>query len=342
MRVRKLSAALALFVAIASSAAAQSESYSLWKKLKVGGDGGWDYLVVDADGRRFYVSRSTRVTVFDADTLAQVGEIPNTQGVHGVALAPDLGRGFTSNGRAGTITAFDLKSLQRVGDWKVTGENPDAIVYDAPTHRVFTLNGRSSNASVLDARSGAIVATLPLGGRPEFAVSDGSGRVYVNIEDKSEVVAIDPAKPDVVGRWPLAPCEEPSGMAIDRKAKMLFIGCSNRLVALFDASAGKVAGTLPIGAGVDANAFDPGTGLAFSSNGEGTLTVIGKNVRGDYTVLQTVTTQRGARTMAVDEKSHRAYTVTADFGPPPSPTADQPHPRPAMVPGTFTILVYAR
>jgi hypothetical protein len=342
MRFRNLSALLVLFAALVSWASAQSESYSLWKKAKVGGEGGWDYLEVDPDARRFYVTRSTRVMVFDADTLAQVGEIPNTQGVHGVALAPDLGRGFTSNGRANTVTAFDLKSLQRVGDWKVTGENPDAIAYDAPTHRVFTFNGRSSNATALDARSGNVVATIPLGGRPEFAVSDGAGRVYVNIEDKSEVAAIDPAKSTVVARWPLAPCEEPSGMAMDRKSKILFIGCSNRLLAIVDATTGKVVGTLPIGDGVDANKFDPGTGLAFSSNGEGTLTVIGKNVRGEYAVLQNVTTQRGARTMAIDEKTHRAYLVTAEFGPPPSPTAEQPHPRPAIVPDSFTILVYAR
>jgi hypothetical protein len=342
MRIRSLSAALVLFVALFSSAPAQSESYALWKRVKVGGEGGWDYLEVDPDARRFYVTRSTRVMVFDADTLAQVGEIPDTQGVHGVALAPDLGRGFTSNGRANTVTAFDLKSLQRIADWKVSGENPDAIAYDAPTHRVFTFNGRSSNATSLDARSGNVVATIPLGGRPEFAVSDGAGRVYVNIEDKSEVAAIDPAKSTVVARWPLAPCEEPSGMAIDRKSKILFIGCSNRLLGIVDASTGKVVGTLPIGDGVDANKFDPGTGLAFSSNGEGTLTVIGKNVRGEYAVLQNVTTQRGARTMAIDEKTHRAYLVTAEFGPPPSPTAEQPHPRPSIVPGSFTILVYAR
>jgi DNA-binding beta-propeller fold protein YncE len=341
MRIRLL-AFLALFVALVSAAAGQSESYSLWKKVKVGGDGGWDYLVVDPGARRFYVTRATRVLVFDADTLTQVGEIPDTPGVHGVALAPDLARGFTSNGRAGTVTAFDLKSLQRIGDWKVTGENPDAIVYDVPTRRVFAFNGRSGNATVLDARSGSVVATLALGGKPEFAVSDGAGRVFVNIEDHSEVVAIDPAKPAVVARWPLAPCEEPSGMAIDRKTKVLFVGCSNRLAGILDATTGRVVGTLTIGAGVDANAFDPGTGLAFSSNGDGTLTVMGKNVRGDYAVLQTIITERGARTMAVDEKTHRIYTVTGEFGPPPSPTADQPHPRPSMLPDSFMILAYGR
>jgi len=340
MRVRRRLAVLVLLAAGISSAFAQSGSYSLWKRVRVGGDGGWDYLVVDPDARRLYVTRSTRVMVFDADTLTQTGEIPDTAGVHGVALAPGLGRGFTSNGRANTVTAFDLKSLQRIGDWKVGGENPDAIVYDAPTRRVFAFNGRSDSVSILDATSGAAVATLPLGGKPEFAVSDGAGRVYVNMEDRSEVAAIDAAKAEVVARWPLAPCEEPSGMAIDRKTKVLFVGCSNRLAGIVDATSGKVLGTLPIGSGVDANGFDPGTGLAFSSNGDGTLTVLGKNAKGDYAVVQTVTTERGARTMAVDEKTHRVYLVTAEFGPPPSPTADQPRPRPPMVPGSFTILGY--
>jgi DNA-binding beta-propeller fold protein YncE len=342
MRVRVPAIGFLALAVLSSSIFAQSESYSLWKKVRVGGDGGWDYLVVDSDSRRLYVTRAMRVMVFDADTLTQLGEIPNTEGVHGVALAPELGRGFTSNGRAGTVTAFDLKSLHRIADWKVTGENPDAIVYDPPTRRVFAFNGRSSNATVLDAKTGATVATLPLGGKPEFAVSDGAGRVFVNIEDHSEVVAIDSAKPAVVARWPLAPCEEPSGMAIDRKAKVLFVGCSNRLAGIVDAAAGKLMGTLSIGAGVDANGFDPGTGLAFSSNGDGTLTVIGRDVKGDYAILQTITTERGARTMAVDEKTHRIYTVTADFGAPPSPTSDQPHPRPPILPGSFTILAYGR
>ncbi len=280
--------------------------------------------------------------VFDADSLKPVGEIPNTNGVHGVALAPELSRGFTSNGRAGSITIFDTKTLATIEEVKIEGQNPDAILYDPPTKRVFAFNGRSADATVLDAASGKVVGTIPLGGKPEFATTDLAGHVYVNIEDKSEVVALDPRKLSVEHRWPLAPCEEPSGMAIDRAHGRLFIGCDNKTMAMMDAATGKVIATAPIGSGVDANGFDPGTGLAFSSNGEGTLTVAKEDPPGTLGVVANVPTQRGARTMAVDEKTHRIFLVTSEFGPPPSPTADQPHPRPSQVPGTFTILVIGR
>jgi DNA-binding beta-propeller fold protein YncE len=316
--------------------------YKVVQKVTVGGDGGWDYLIVDPAARRFYVTRATRVLVFDADSLKQVGEIPNTNGVHGVALAPELSRGFASNGRAGSITIFDSKTLATIEEVKIEGQNPDAILYDPPTKRVFAFNGRSADATVLDAASGKVVGTIPLGGKPEFATTDLAGHVYVNIEDKSEVLALDPRKLSVEHRWPLAPCEEPSGMAIDRAHGRLFIGCDNKTMAMMDAATGKVIATAPIGSGVDANGFDPGTGLAFSSNGEGTLTVAKEDPPGTLKVLANVPTQRGARTMAVDEKTHRIFLVTAEFGPPPSPTADQPHPRPSQVPGTFTILVVGR
>ena len=342
MHARRLALVASILAALAGPSSAQpNPAYSLWKKVRVGGDGGWDYLTVDPGARRLYVTRGTRVMVFDADTLAPVGQVGNTAGVHGVALAPELGRGFTSNGRASTVTAFDLKTLEPIGEWKATGENPDAILYDGFTRRVFAFNGRSSSATVLDAQTGSVVATVPLGGKPEFAATDLAGRVFVNLEDRSEVAVLDARKAELLTRWPLKPCEEPSGMAIDRKAGMLFIGCGNRLAAVLDTSTGTVAATLPIGRGVDANAFDPGTGLAFSSNGEGTLTVIGKGPTGAYAALQTVSTQRGARTMALDEKTHRVYLVTADFGPTPSPTAEEPRPRPPVVPGSFTILVFA-
>ena len=325
-------------------AAARAEfdsGYAVRQKVAVGGEGGWDYLVVDADARRLYVTRGTHVQVFDTDTLKPVGDIPDTQGVHGVALAPELGRGFTSNGRANSITIFDPKTLKTIETVPIAGQNPDAILYDPASKRVFAFDGRSADATVLDAATGKALATLPLGGKPEFATSDRAGRVYVNIEDKSELVAIDSARPAVVNRWPLAPCEEPSGMAIDREHKRLFVGCSNRLMAVVDATSGKVVATVPIGAGVDANAFDPGTGLAFSSNGEGNLTIAREESAGKFTAAS-VPTQRGARTMALDEKTHRIFLVTADYGPPPSPTADQPHPRPPILPGTFTILVVGR
>ncbi len=316
--------------------------YTIVQKVAVGGEGGWDYLTVDAAARRLYVTRGTRVMVFDADTLESVGEIPNTAGVHGVALAPDLGRGFTSNGRASTVTIFDLKTLKPLNEVKVTGENPDAILYDGLSKQVFAFNGRSANVTVLDAATGRVNSTVALGGKPEFAVTDLDGRVYVNIEDKSEVVVLDARKPEVLKRWPLAPCEEPSGMAIDRATKRLFIGCDNRMMVMLDAVSGRVVATVPIGEGVDGNGFDPGTGLAFSSNGEGTLTVVHEDSPDKLTVLEDVKTQRGARTMALDEKTHRVFLSTADFGPPPSPTAEQPHPRPSMVPDSFRILVIAR
>jgi DNA-binding beta-propeller fold protein YncE len=337
------SAALGLFLGASTLAAGADfdSGYAVRQKVVVGGEGGWDYLIVDADARRLYVTRGTHVQVFDADTLKPVGDIPDTAGVHGVALAPELGRGFISNGRANSVTIFEPKTLRTIEEVKIAGQNPDAILYDPASKRVFAFGGRSADATVLDAATGKVIATLPLGGKPEFATSDRAGHVYVNIEDKSELVAIDSAKPSVENRWPLAPCEEPSGMAIDREHKRLFVGCSNRMMAVVDAASGKVAATVPIGGGVDANAFDPGTGLAFSSNGEGTLTVAREESPGKFAAAN-VPTQRGARTMALDEKTHRVFLVTADFGPPPTPTADQPRPRPPMLPGTFTILVLGR
>ena len=340
--LRVLAILAASILAFGAAARAQSDSgYSVTKRVKVGGDGGWDYLLVDPDARRLYVTHGTRVQVFDADSLEPAGEIPNTSGVHGVALAPEFGRGFTSNGRSSSITIFDLRTLRTIDEVKISGQNPDAILYDPASRHVFTFNGRSADATVLDPSSGKTLDTIALGGKPEFATSDREGRVYVNIEDKSEVVVLDSRKPAVEKRWPLAPCEEPSGMAIDRAHRRLFVGCANRMMAVLDAASGKMIATVPIGAGVDANAFDPGTGLAFSSNGEGTLTVVREDPPGKF-AAQSVPTQRGARTMALDEKTHRIFLITADYGPAPAPTADQPHPRPAILPGTFTILVVGR
>jgi len=341
--MRRLKSAIfvaAAILAVASPLVAQTPpGYTVVRSVVVGGDGGWDYLVVDSEARRLYVTHGTRVQILDADTLAPVGEIPDTAGVHGVALAPELGRGFTSNGRAGSVTVFDLKTGRTLEEVKIEGQNPDAILFDPVTRTVFAFNGRSADATVLDAATGKIVATVPLGGKPEFATTDREGRIYVNIEDKSEIVVLDARKAAVEKRWPLAPCEEPSGMAIDRAHKRLFVGCANKTMAVVDASTGKVIATVPIGGGVDANAFDPGTSLAFSSNGDGTLTVVRERTPDDYSVVANVPTRKGARTMALDEKTHRVYLATADFGPPPSPTAEQPHPRPPIAPGTFTILV---
>src|SRR5713101_2180638 len=284
--------------------------YHLLKKIEVGGEGGWDYLSVDSAGRRLYVSRSTRVMVFDVDTGKSVGEIPDTPGVHGIAIADDLGRGFTSNGRDASVTIFDLKTLKPIGKVKV-GTNPDCILYDPATHRVFAFNRGSSDVSAIEAKTGEVAGLIPLGGHPEFATADGKGMVFVNLDNKSEVVAIDSKKLEVKAHWPVAPAEDCSGMAIDRKHSRLFSVCGNKKMAVMDANTGKVVADVPIGGGPDAAGFDPETSLAFSSNGEGTLTVVHEDSPDKYTVVANVPTQRGARTMALDPKTHNVFLATA-------------------------------
>ncbi len=332
-----------LLLAFASAALAQTPSgYHVVNKYKLGGEGGWDYITFDAKGNRVFISRSTHVMVVDADTGAVVGDIPDTQGVHGVAIADEFGKGYTSNGRANTVTVFDAKTLKVLKQIPV-GQNPDSIIYDPASKRVLTLNGRSDDATAIDAKTDTVAGTVALGGKPEFATSDGRGHVFVNLEDKSTIAELDSQKLAVLGRWPLAPCEEPSGMAIDRKHHRLFSGCSNKLMAVVDSESGKVIATVPIGAGVDANGFDDGGDLAFSSNGQdATLTVVHEDSPQKFTVLDNVPTQRGARRMAVDTKSHRVFLVTADFGPPPPPTPERPRPRPSIVPGTFTLIVVGK
>jgi DNA-binding beta-propeller fold protein YncE len=319
--------------------AAAAPGYHLAKELPLGGEGGWDYLTVDSAARRLYVSHATKVVVVDVDSGKTVGEVGNLSGVHGIAIAGDLGRGFISNGRASTVTIFDLKTLATIAEVKVTGENPDAILYDPATHQVFAFNGRSKNATVLEGKTGKVVGTIALTGKPEFATSDAAGKVFVNIEDVGEVSEIDARSLKVLAHWPLKPCESPSGMAIDRKHHRLLIGCENEMAAVMDNTNGKVVTTVPIGKGVDANGFDPTTGLGYSSNGEGTLTVIREETPDRFTVAETVTTRKGARTMALDEKTHTVYLPTAQFGATPAATPEQPRPRPAMVPNTFTVLV---
>jgi len=331
-------AALAATAFYAHPLAAADGNYHLLKKVVLGGEGFWDYLICDSDARRVYISRGTHVMVVDADSYAVVGDIPGTDGVHGIALASEFGRGFTSNGRTNNVTIFDLKTLKVLGT-APTGEGPDAIVYDPASKRVFTLNGHGGSATAIDAASGTPAGTITLRGRPEFAVADGQGHIYNNLEDKSELLQIDSQKLTVTERWPLAPCEEPSGLAMDREHRRLFAGCHNQMMAVVDADSGKVLATPAIGQGVDANAFDPGTGLAFSSNGDGTLTVVHEDSPGKFTPVASVPTQRGARTMALDLNTHNIFLVTAEFGPPPAPTPDRPHPRPRAVPGTFTLLV---
>ena len=326
---------------LVTSGLAAAPGYHVIKTYKLGGDGGWDYLTIDAASRHLYISRGTHVIVIDADSGKPVGEIPDTPGVHGIALAPEFGRGFVSNGREGTVTVFDLKSLKVLSKIKV-GDNPDAILFDPASKRVFTFNGRSDDVTAIDAAKGTVVGTIKVDGKPEFAATDEKGEVFVNIEDKSELMALDPNTLGVKARWPLAPCEEPSGLAMDRKHRRLFSGCSNKLMAVVDADSGKVISTLPIGAGVDANGFDAETGLAFASCGEGVLTVVHEDAADKFSVAETVPTERGARTMALDPTTHQIFLVTAKFGPPPAATAEQPRPRPAILPDSFEVLVVGK
>ena len=329
-----------IMVSVAAVAwAAGGSGYHVVTTWKVGGEGGWDYLTTDADTRRVYLSRGTHVMVLDADSGKTVGDIPDTPGVHGIALAPDLGRGFTSNGREGTVSIFDIKTGVLITKVRV-GDNPDAILYDPATKRVFTFNGKSQDSTAIDGASGKVLGTIKLDGKPEFAASDTKGEIFVNIEDKSELTAIDPNKLEVKATWPLAPCTEPSGLSIDRAHHRLYVGCDNKMMAVVDAKNGKVLATPPIGEGVDATAFDDETGLAFASCGEGLLTVV-KEQSGKYTA-ENIPTKARARTLALDAKTHNVFVVTADFGTAPAPTADTPHPRPPMVPDTFVVLVVGK
>jgi DNA-binding beta-propeller fold protein YncE len=332
----------ALFVSLfAIFSTAADPGYHVIKTYKLGGEGGWDYLNLDSSSRRLYISRATHVIVIDADSGKPVGDIPDTPGVHGIALAPELGRGFVSNGREGTVTIFDIQTLKLITKVKV-GDNPDAILYDPATKRVFTFNGKSQDSTALDAAKGTVLGTIKLEGKPEFAASDGKGEIFVNIEDKSQLDAIDPTKLEVKSRWPLAPCEEPSGLSIDREHRRLFAGCDNKMMAVVDADNGKVLATPAIGDGVDATAFDAGTGLAFASCGEGVLTVVREDSPNKFSVAENVKTQEGARTLALDEKTHQVFVVTAKFGPTPAPTADQPHPRHSILPDTFVVLILGK
>lgn len=327
---------VALTVIGVSSAA--PAGYHVTKKIVLGGDGGWDYLSCDPAARRVYISRSTHVMVVDADSGAVVGDIPNTPGVHGIVFAPEFNKGFTSNGRDGSVTVFDLKTLQPLTTVKV-GQNPDAILYDPATKRVFTFNGTSKDTTAIDAKTNEVAGTLALGGRPESGVSDEKGKIFVNIEDKSQVVEFDAHKLTADATWSLAPGEEPTGIAMDRKHRRLFVGCANKLMAVMNADSGKIVTTLPIGSGVDATSFDADSQLAFSSNGEGTITVVHEDAPDKFSVVENVSTQRGARTMTLDPKTHKLFTVTAEYGPAPAPTAERPRPRPPMIPGTFTLLI---
>lgn len=328
---------LAIFVAgifLASLPASAQKQFKVADRVKLGGEGFWDYLTYEQGGHRLFITRGTHVMVLDTITLKVSGDIPDLSGIHGVALAPELNRGFVSNGADNTVTIFDLQTLKKL-DSVTVGDHPDAILYDPFSKRVFTFNAKSHDSTALDAATGKLLGTVPLGGKPEFPATNDEGKLYVNIEDKSQIAEVDVKKLAVLHTWPLAPCEEPSALAFDIAHHRLFSGCHNKLMAVVDSDSGKVVTTVPIGEGVDAGRFNPNTRQVFMSCGEGVLTIIHEDSPDKYTVQQNLPTVKGARTMALDQKTDIAYLVTAQRQEKPS----APGQRPAMVPGSFELIV---
>ncbi len=336
--VRIVALGLLTGLALLNGSAQADSGMQVVQRWKIGGAGGWDYLTADSR-HRLFLSRGTQVDVVDTETGKIIGSIPDTQGVHGIALAPDLHRGFTSNGRANSVTVFDLDTLKTIQEVKVPAQNPDAILYEPVGKHVFTFDGRSKDVTVLDASTLAVVATIPVPDKPEFAQEDHAGHIFVNIEsDPGQMVEIDARKLTVMATWPLPGCNSPSGLAIDRKNHRLFSVCDGNVMAVTNSQTGAQVAQVPIGARPDAAGYDEKRALVFSSNGEGTLTVVHQDSADHYSVLDTVKTQAGARTMALDPNG-RVYLVTAEFGPPPEATASLPRPRPVPLPDSFTVLV---
>lgn len=344
MKAYRVGLVVLLAVGIAGFAAAQAQKpagYQLLKKHVLGGEGGWDYMALDGKTRLLYVTHGNAVEILNVDTGVKSEAITGLKGVHGVAFAPEKNRGYISDGRGNSVSVFDLKTHKVLEEVPSSGQNPDAIMYDAFSGWVFTFNGRTANATAIDVATNKVVGTVDIGGKPEFAVTDGKGTIFVNNEDKSEVVAFDAKTLQVKTRWSIAPGEGPSGLAIDLKNKRLFSVC-DKVMVVSDFVTGKVVATVPIGGGPDAVRFDPGTGLVFASNGEGTLTVVKQESADKYAVVETVPTAPRARTMELDPKTHHVFVVTAEFGPTPAPTKEQPRPRPPVVPGTFQVLEFGK
>ncbi|HXE82701.1 MAG TPA: hypothetical protein VN513_05150 [Gemmatimonadales bacterium] len=338
MRIPLLHIGACAALVIAGVAPLHGQSYHVVKTFTLGGDGGWDYVALDTVGHRLFVARQTRVMVIDPATGKLLAEIPGLERAHGVAFSYANGKGFATSGGDSSVVIFDLKTLQVLGR-TTAAVDADAVLFDPATKHIFTFNGDAASSSVIDPASGQRIGTIDLGGKPEFGVSTNDGKLYVNIEDSSAIVEVDAAAMKVTRRWSLAPCEAPTGLAIDRAHGILFSGCRSGAMAISDAKAGKLVTTVPIGQGVDATRFDPATQLAFASNGgDGTITVIHEDAPDKFTIVANVPTKRGARTMELDLKTHRLFTVSADFGPPPAPTADRPRPRPPVLPGTFALL----
>jgi YVTN family beta-propeller protein len=342
-RVLGLGTLLGLAAVAAIAADPAQSGLTVLQRWTVGGPGGWDYLSLDSSGQRLFISRGNRVDVVNTSTGAIVGSIPDTNGVHGIALDEKLRRGYSSNGKSDSVTAFDLDTLKTIQEVKVSGHNPDAILYEPAGDHIFTFNGKSKDVTVLDAATLSVVATLPVPDKPEFAADDRAGHIYVNIEsERGQMAVIDSRALSVTHVWPLPGCASPSGLAIDRTHHRLFSVCDGKVMAVTDANTGKQIARVAIGEGPDAAAYDSTRGLVFSSNGDGTLTSVRQDSPDRYRVIGSLPTQRGARTMALDPVSGKIYLVTAEFGATPAATADQPHPRPSLVADSFTILVVGR
>ncbi|HEY2568274.1 MAG TPA: hypothetical protein VGI25_03035 [Candidatus Udaeobacter sp.] len=322
------------------SAALADDAYKVLNEIPIGGEGGWDILTIDSPADRLYLSHATKVVVIDLNKNAVAGEIADTPGVHAFVAVPEFQRGFSSNGKEAKSSVVDLTTLKTISKID-TGQSPDAVVYE-PRHReVYIFNHTGNSATVIDAKSATVTATIPLGGSPEFAVVDEkAGRIYCNIEDKSEVAVIDSTKHEVVARWPIAPGEEASGIALDAAHHRLFATCHNKMMVMVDTETGKVVANVPIGAGVDGCAFDDASQFAFASCGDGTTTIAKEETPQKLTVIQTLKTERGARTMALDPKTHRIYLPTAQFQPAPSPSPGASPARPTILPNTLKLLVY--
>ena len=338
--LEKTGSLLICVIAVLCATAFAEEPYKFLTEIPIGGEGGWDILTIDAAASRLYLSHTTKVVVVDLNKNTVVGEIADTPGVHAFVAVPELQRGFSSNGKESKSSVVDLKTLKTVLKIE-TGPSPDAIAYEPGRGEVYVFNHTGNSATVIDAKAAKVVATIPLGGGPEFAVTDSStARVYCNIEDKSEVAVIDAAKHEVVARWSVAPGTEPSGIALDAVHHRLFATCHNKMMAMLDTKTGKVIATVPIGAGVDGCAFDDSTQLAFASCGDGTTTIAKEETPDKLTVIQTLRTERGGRTIALDPKTHRIYLPSAQFQPPPSPSPGASPGRPTIVPNTLKLLVY--
>jgi YVTN family beta-propeller protein len=332
----------ACLLGISSSLSAQpleNTHFNVVDRYIIGGNGRWDLLSFDNKYHRLFISRSTHVQVMSTDTGKLVGDISGTEGVHGIAIADGLNLGFTSNGKSNSVTVFDLTALKIIKTIKTSGKNPDSIIYDRKSRHIFTFNGHSDNASVIDAATYKEIGTISLPGKPELAVTDNAGKVFVNIEDKNEIAVIDTRSNKVLKIYPFANGTEPTGLAIDQEHHRLFSACANGKMEILDSETGKVVSEIDIGSHPDSAAFDTNWGLAFSSNGDGTLTVVKEDDPMHFSVLQNVATQKGARTMAYDPVHHRAYLATASFGEIPPKTDENPKPRPALIPGSFVVLL---